>query len=204
MTSTAISSHRRRSAHAHEAVLAAAADIAGRCGYGSATIETIAAQAGVGKQTIYRWWPNKAALFIEVYGRLVPPGLVAEDTGSLAGDLERLLRRLSSLYSETPAGGILSGLVAEAQSNGELLGQLRDAYVAPRRIIVRQILQRAANRGEIPPPEHADFVGDLFSAAVWFQLLLGGRSMDATFRQQLADALFVVASGGGRRRPRSR
>jgi AcrR family transcriptional regulator len=201
MTSPASSSHRRRSAHAHEAVLAAAADICGRCGYGSATIETIAAQAGVGKQTIYRWWPNKAALFIEVYGRLVPSGLVAEDTGSLTGDFEKLLRRLSSLYSETPAGSILSGLVAEAQANGELLGQLRDAYVAPRRSIVRQILQRAANRGEIPPSEHADFVGDLFSAAVWFQLLLGRRSMDAAFRQQLADALFVVASGGRRADP---
>jgi AcrR family transcriptional regulator len=203
MTSTA-TSPRRRSAHAHEAVLAAAADICGRCGYGSATIETIAAQAGVGKQTIYRWWPNKAALFIEVYGRLVPSGLIAEDTGSLTGDFEQLLRKLSRLYSETPAGGILSGLVAEAQANGELLGQLRDAYVAPRRSIVRQILERAANRGEIPLPEHADFVGDLLSAAVWFQLLLGRRSMDAAFRRQLADAMFVVAGGGRRRRPRPR
>src|SRR5258708_30734106 len=94
---TVRSSHRRRSAQAHEAVLAAAADIAGRCGYGSATIETIAAQAGVGKQTIYRWWPNKAALFIEGYGRLVPSGLVAGDTRSLTRDFRKPLTKRSGL-----------------------------------------------------------------------------------------------------------
>src|SRR5260370_830118 len=82
----------RRSAHSHAAVLRAAADLAGRLGYANASIEQIAAEAGVGKQTIYRWWPNKAALFIEVYRGLVPADIVTDDTGSLAGDLEAVLQ----------------------------------------------------------------------------------------------------------------
>ena len=84
MSIAAVASPPRRSVRSHEAVLAAAADIAGRRGYGNTRIEDIAAQAGVGKQTIYRWWPNRAALLIEVYGRLVPPDVGAADTGSLA------------------------------------------------------------------------------------------------------------------------
>src|SRR5688572_10283300 len=110
----------RRSIRSHEAVLEAAREVAGRRGYGATSIEEIAASAGVGKQTIYRWWPNKAALFIEVYGRLVPSGIVAEDTGDLAGDLAALLAQLSHRYTDTPAGNILSGLIADAQADASI------------------------------------------------------------------------------------
>lgn len=180
---------RRRSSRAHEAVLTAAAALAGRQGYASTAIEQIAAAAGVGKQTIYRWWPNKPALFIEVYGRLVPRDLMAPDTGSVAGDLEALLRQLSRLYTATPAGNILSGLIADAQADPALAKQLRDAYVAPRRVIVRKIFQRAAARGEIEPVADLDFASDLFSGAVWFRLLLGTSHLDRPFRRQLTNAL---------------
>jgi len=190
---------RRRSPRSHAAVLKAAARLVGRRGYANTAIEEIAAAAGVGKQTIYRWWPNKAALFIEVYGQLVPRDLVAEDTGSIAGDLDSLLRQLSRLYVDTPAGSILSGLIAEAQTDPALALQLSDAYVAPRRIIVRSILERAATRGEIRPQADPDFASDLFSGAVWFRLLLGKRHLDAKFRRRLIDALLSgVARRGGR------
>lgn len=179
----------RRSSRAHEAILAAAIEVAGRRGYGGASIEAIAAEAGVGKQTIYRWWPNRAALFIEVYGRLVPADLVAEDTGSIAGDLRALLARLSRLYTSTAAGSILAGVVADAQASPALARQLRDTYVAPRRTIVGSILDRAAARGEIASGYDVDFASDLFSGAVWFRLLLGEPSLDDRFAGQLVAAL---------------
>src|SRR5262245_749845 len=180
---------RRRSARAHEAVLKAACHLAGRRGYADTSIEEIAAAAGVGKQTIYRWWPNKAALFIEVYGRLVPPDLAADDTGTLAGDLDALLAKLSRLYVDTPAGNILAGLIAEAQAAERLAAQLRDAYVIPRRAIVRSIFARAIARREIALPEDLDFLSDLFSGAVWFRLLLGARHLDRRFRHQLVETV---------------
>jgi AcrR family transcriptional regulator len=169
--------------------LRAAAELVGRQGYASTSIEEIAAEAGVGKQTIYRWWPNKAALFIEVYGRLVPPDLVADDTGTLAGDLEALLSRLSHLYVNTPAGNILSGLIAEAQTAQSLAEQLHDAYVVPRRAIVHSIFARAAARREFALPDDPDFASDLISGAVWFRLLLGTRHLDGKFKRQLVDTV---------------
>lgn len=179
----------RRSSRAHEAIIAAAIDLAGRRGYGGAGIEAIAAAAGVGKQTIYRWWPNKAALFIEVYGRLAPAGLLAEDTGSLEGDLRALLARLSHLYVDTPAGAVLSGLVADAQAAPEIARQLRETYVVPRRSIVVGILHRAEARGEVAAGCDAGFASDLFSGAVWFRLLLGEPRLDGRFADQLIGAL---------------
>jgi AcrR family transcriptional regulator len=181
--------NRRRSAHAHAAILRAAADLAGRVGYANASIEQIAEEAKVGKQTIYRWWPNKAALFIEVYREQVPADLFAEDTGSLEGDLELLLTQLSRLYSGTPAGNILSGLIAEAQAAAELADQLRETYVVPRRAIIGSIFARAAARGEIAPLRDPDLASDLLSGAVWFRLLLGKRQLDRKFRTHLIQTI---------------
>lgn len=175
----------RKSARAHDAVLASAAEVVGRRGYAGASIEAIALEAGVAKQTIYRWWPNKAALFIDVYGRIVPRDLVAKDTGSIAGDLDALLSQLSVLYAHTAAGKILSGLIADAQADAAVAAQLRDTYVAPRRAIVRSILRRAVQRGEIDAPDDPDFASDLLSGAIWFRLLLGERRLDRAFRRRL-------------------
>jgi AcrR family transcriptional regulator len=185
----------RRSARSHAAVLKAAAQVVDRRGYANASIEEIAAEAGVGKQTIYRWWPNKGALFIEVYSRLVPPDLVIDDTGDLAGDIDALLTQLSRVYLNTPAGTILSGLVAEAQSTGALADQLREAYVVPRRAIIRSIFERAAARKEIDPLADPDFASDLISGAVWFRLLLGTRRFDRKFKRQLIDAVLRGVAG---------
>jgi AcrR family transcriptional regulator len=179
----------RRSVHSHASILRAAANLAGRVGYANASIEQIAEGARVGKQTIYRWWPNKAALFIEVYRQLVPADLVAEDTGSLGGDLEMLLTRLSRLYCDTPAGNILSGLIAEAQTMPALAEQLRETYVVPRRAIIGSIFARATARNEIAILEDPDFASDLISGAVWFRLLLGKRQLDRKFKKQLIEAV---------------
>jgi AcrR family transcriptional regulator len=198
VTAVASAPERRRSAQSHAAVLRAAAELAGRQGYAGTSIEEIAAEAGVGKQTIYRWWPNKAALFIEVYGRLVPPDLVADDTGTLPGDLNALLSRLSHLYVNTPAGNILSGLIAEAQTAKSLAEQLHDAYVVPRRAIVSSIFARAAARKEFQLPDDPDFASDLISGAVWFQLLLGARHLDGKFKRQLVDTVLRGVSAATR------
>jgi AcrR family transcriptional regulator len=189
----------RRSVNSHASILRAAADLVGRVGYANASIERIAAEASVGKQTIYRWWPNKAALFIEVYRGLIPADIFGDDTGSLAGDLEGLLTRLSRLYSGTPAGTILSGLIAEAQTVSELAEQLRETYVAPRRAIIGGIFERAAARGEIAPLEDTNFASDLISGAVWFHLLLGERQLDRKFKKQLIGAVLQGLARGPQR-----
>jgi AcrR family transcriptional regulator len=180
---------RPRTARAAAAILDAAAAVAQERGYGGAAIEEIAARAGVAKQTVYRWWPTKTALFVDVYERLVPRDAVGRNTGSLRGDLAALLARLSERYTHTPAGAILAGLVAEAQADPAIADRLREVYVAPRRGIVGTVLERAVVRGEIPPVADPGFVSDLFSGAVWFRLLLGERRLDEAFARGLVDAV---------------
>jgi len=184
--------------------LNAASALVGRNGYASTSIEEIAAEAGVGKQTIYRWWPNKAALFIEVYVWLVPPDLIADDTGTLAGDIEAFLSQLSRMYGKTPAGNILSGLIAEAQASTDLAEQLNDTYVVPRRTIIHSIFTRAMRRGEIPPTEDMTFASDLISGAIWFRLLLGSRHLDKKFKQRLTETVIRYLLGDQPKIPKPR
>jgi hypothetical protein len=144
-------------------------------------------------------------LFIEVYRELVPADLVTEDTGSLDRDLEVLLTRLSELYCNTPAGNILSGLIAEAQTVPELAGQLRETYVVPRRAIIGSIFARALARREIDTLIDSELASDLISGAVWFRLLLGERQLDRKFKRHLIDTILKgLARGSAQAAPGSR
>lgn len=183
------SSRRGRPRADHTPWLAAASDVVRERGYAAASVEAIAAAAEVGKQTLYRRWPNRASLFIEVYESLVPRDLMVEDSGSLRDDFQALLARLADCYQATPAADILAGLIAEAQSDPTVAAQLRATYVVPRRAIVGDLLDRAVRRGEIASGQDADFVSDLLSSAVWFRLLLGERELDDEFRANLVTTL---------------
>jgi Bacterial regulatory proteins, tetR family len=67
-----------RSEAAREAVLEAADDLLVENGFAGVTIEGIAARAGVGKQTIYRWWSSKTDILMDAFledaaQQLIPP-----------------------------------------------------------------------------------------------------------------------------------
>ncbi len=175
----------RRSSSTHDAILAAAESLVRRRGYIRVTIEAIAAAAGAGKQTIYRWWPSKAALYLELYETLVAVQKLQFDTGSVAGDLRFFLRRLFRILTATPARAILTGLIAETQSDPEVAKALMANLVRGRRHMIRGIFERGQARGEIRGNADIDFAVDLISGAVWFRLLLG-QALDARFADKLA------------------
>src|SRR5215475_5803819 len=83
----------RRSQRARQAILAATTDLIGEVGYAKLAVEAIATRAGVGKQTIYRWWPDKGAVVLDAYLALVgaDQGLSFPDSGDLGTDLRRIL-----------------------------------------------------------------------------------------------------------------
>jgi AcrR family transcriptional regulator len=175
----------RRNSSTHDAILEAAARLVRRRGYNGVTIEAIAAAAGAGKQTIYRWWPSKAALYLELYTGLAAAQKLTFDTGSVAGDLRFLLRRLFRIYAATPARAILAGLIAETQSDRRVARALVAELVRGRRHLIRGILERGRARGEIRGNADVDFAVDTISGAVWFRLLLGHAALDNRFADKL-------------------
>ncbi|TDT96673.1 TetR family transcriptional regulator [Azorhizobium sp. AG788] len=161
----------RRNPESAAAILDAAAAILAEDGLGGFSIEAVARRAGAGKPTIYRWWPNKAALLIDVYARQKETVLQA-DTGSLQGDLEDVLSRLFDFWRHTPAGAAFRSIIAEAQSDPEALERLR-AFLIERRAYVREIVERGIARGDLPADADGAAIVEMLFGFAWMRLLTG-------------------------------
>ncbi len=182
-------SRRRRGAKARAAILGAAAGLAAERGYNRTTIEAIARRAGTGKQTVYRWWPSKAALYMELYRSLTPRPAACADTGSVAGDLAAILGPVLRAYGETPMKPVLAGLIAEAQCDPGLAQAFARQIVQQRGGPLRHALERGITRGELRPHADLDLAVDTIAAAVWFRLLLGPEPPDQAFASALIEQL---------------
>ncbi|MEI2387342.1 TetR/AcrR family transcriptional regulator [Breoghania sp. JC706] len=161
----------KRSEASAEAILNAAAAILAEKGYSSFSIEAVAKRARAGKPTIYRWWPSKAALLLDVYHRQKRP-IPDHDTGSLEDDAFNFLRELFRNWRETPSGSIFRSVIAEAQSNEAAAKALR-AYRKERKTHTAGIIERAKTRGEVPSDIDPFVAADLMTCYAWTQLLAG-------------------------------
>src|SRR5580765_4854755 len=105
----------RRNPDSAEAILEAAEAVLVEAGYAGFSIEAVARRARAGKPTIYRWWPSKAALLLEVDQRGKRGH--APDTASLEEDLVGLLENLFAHRRKTASGSVFRSLVGGAQSD---------------------------------------------------------------------------------------
>ena len=160
----------RRNPEAEAAILAAARALLADRGYSGFSIDEVARRAGAGKPTIYRWWPTKADLFVDVFAAEKAAAIVVPDTGDLVRDLVRYTTDLWRFWRTDPAGGALRGLIAEAQASEAALMTLRERFLPERTEPVRTILARAAARGDLPARDIEDRV-ELWVALNWFRLL---------------------------------
>jgi AcrR family transcriptional regulator len=163
----------RRSERSRRAVIDAAAKLLTERGYTAITMEGIAAEARVGKATVYRWWPNKASIFMELYAELAQRVTPPADTGSVVKDVTLLFRGAFKLYRETAAGLALAGIIAEAQSNAAVSRIVRNDFAPSRRHIILQMLEGGVQRGEIAPDADLELISEVLAGASWYCILVG-------------------------------
>lgn len=160
-------------------------------GYRALTTAAVAARAGVSTATLYRRWPSKEVMVVDAAAAYAQELTTPTDTGTLEGDLRALLRdKAASLTGKE--GGVLLTLIGEAPHNAPLAEALTNAFVLPMRLRMEEITQRAAERGEIPPVEHADLLGDLVIGPMisrFFLTPLPPDQVDAATATQTADRL---------------
>ncbi len=179
-----------RNPAAEAAILDAAAAILAESGYQGFSIEAVARRAKAGKPTIYRWWPSKAHLILDVYRHLKEVDMVEPDTGTLEGDLREFLTNLVAFWSGTP-GKIFGSLVAEAQTDATAATALRE-YGGERVAHTARLFERARDRGELRADVDSYAASDLLSSAAW-KLLLTGRL--ATAHQDIEHVVDIMARG---------
>ena len=141
----------RRNERSRRAILDAALELATELGYQKLTIESVAARAGVGKQTIYRWWPSKGAvLFDALLARTqdTDGAGALPDTGDLVADLKAVLRATVTEFAD-PA------FSADPRAHGGARpgSRTRRAVPGPNGwTSLKQAKQRAAQPPERRPP----------------------------------------------------
>ncbi len=182
---------RRRSETSHQAILQAAAALLQELGYVGMSIEAIARRAGVGKQTIYRWWPSKAEVVLEVHETLVAQSLVDPDTGSVQRDLVDWIDQMTMLLNTATSAQALAGIMAEAQVNGALAHKFRAKIITGRRRVIGEMLQRGIQRGELRDDLNLELAADLIYSPILYRLLLGDTSLNRQFAEQLVDQLLL-------------
>lgn len=175
---------RKRSDQSHQAILQATMQIIEEVGYRSLTIEAIAARAGVGKKTIYRWWSSKAAVALETLTAYTDIQVPFSDTGSLAGDLLLYFKR-SFPGLEGNSGTLLRGLAAEAQLDDNFAHDFQSVFIVPRKAALIQLLERGIQRKEITPNTNLEVLADLIYGAKWYRFLLYPAPLDESFAQEI-------------------
>jgi AcrR family transcriptional regulator len=142
----------RRSERSRRAILTAATDLVHEVGYRKLTIEAIAARAGVGKQTIYRWWPSKGAVVLDGFLAAVnesPDDLSLPDTGDVAADLRAVVRAIVAELADATLSGTTRALMIEMQDDPEFADMVRERLLAPQLRAIADRLRAAQQAGQL-------------------------------------------------------
>jgi AcrR family transcriptional regulator len=159
---------RPRSVRADEAIIAAVIDLLADGTTAEAlSIEAVAARAGVGKATIYRRWPNKDALLLDAVASL--KGGVPEIGGhSVREDLITLLHPVGRHETSAAAARVLPCLISELKRS-PLLNQCFQQVTEPRRQLMREVLRRGMDNGELRPDLDVDVVMTMLVSPMLYQ-----------------------------------
>jgi AcrR family transcriptional regulator len=155
-------------------------------GYARLSIEAIAARAGVGKQTIYRWWPSKGAVLLEALDREASVAAAFPDTGDLVADMRATIEDVVRFQSDPSFGPAFAALIAEAQQDPTIGPLLHERFFRPRRAPILERLRRAQQVGQLPETLDVEAVLEVIFGALFHRLLLRSGPLDSAY------AAFVV------------
>ncbi|HEX5294020.1 MAG TPA: TetR-like C-terminal domain-containing protein [Streptosporangiaceae bacterium] len=186
---------RRRNAAARDAILDVTFDLLRDQGTGGITIDAIAAAAGVGRQTIYRWWPTKGAVVAEAMARGARAIVPARDTGSFSGDLISFLTDSFAGLQDPGTRRVLRQL-ASAAVHDEHVAEVLAEFTAQRRAALRALLERGVADGDIAATADLDMLADLAYGVLWYRLLIGHAPLDAGAARDLAAHLIAAGQAG--------
>lgn len=181
---------RPRSEKSKEAILDAAFGLLARIGYDRFTIEAVAAEAGAGKTTIYRWWKTKAALAVEAFFHATTEELAMPDTGSAQQDFRQQISHLADLL-HGDRGRAFAAMLGGARSDPELARELGDRWLAPRRQWGFARMTRAQANGELRDGVNVTAALALLYGPLYSPILFGG---DVPERHAVNDYLDLACS----------
>jgi AcrR family transcriptional regulator len=166
-----------------------ALDLAYVGGIGNATVERIAEHSGIAKSTIYRRWPNAAAIVMDGFLDEIGPLIAYDGKGSIVGALTSNLRHLVAALAGQ-RGELLRHLVGAAQTDVELRDAFLRQLIVPRRELARAAFQEAIARRELRAEADPETILDLLYGAVYYRLFVSFSPFDPGFVDAIVERAF--------------
>ncbi|WP_030508458.1 TetR/AcrR family transcriptional regulator [Microbispora rosea] len=190
---------KRRSETSRRAILTAAFELVGEVGYAKLSIEGIAARAGVGKQTIYRWWPSKGAVLFDAFLMLSEgedDSAALPDTGDLEADLKAVLRATVAELNDPRYDEPMRALNTEILHDPALAAAYAERLDGPMKELKRQRLRSAQRAGQLS----GDLDLDVAIEMLWGPLLNRWLQRGGPLTPEYADTVVETALHGLRPR----
>ncbi len=172
-----------RMSRSRQRALAATLDLVAERGIAGASVEAVSARSGVAKTTVYRQWPNQAALVLDAF-RSIAPDPPLPDTGTLRADLEVLVGGFAEALGRGRAGVFMAALIDAAQRDPDF-ADLHAAETRRRHAPVLAVLARGLRRGELPPGTDLDALVDRLAGPVLHRRFVSGLPLDRGFGQRV-------------------
>jgi AcrR family transcriptional regulator len=177
---------RPRSPRLHQAILKAAADLVLETGFKALSINAIAARSKVGRMTIYRRWPNKAAIIMDAFVMRVDPGTLFVPGKSYTETIRVQMRTMAKAFRGRD-GTLIRALLAEAQFDPELAAALRERWTMPRRKMAVAHFREGIRLAILRPDVDPDAMIDILYAPMYYRLQMGTGPLSDAYIDDIFD-----------------
>jgi AcrR family transcriptional regulator len=177
---------RNEAAISHAAIMDAVYELLQEKSARDLTMEAVARRAKVGKPTLYKWWPSKAALIMAMFQERL--ARQAEILGtetveqSIRAKLQHFVRELNGLF-----GKVMADLIAEGQSDPTILRELYEQHISSRRASTAADIERAKANGEFHPDTNPELLIDAIFSPPYYRLLLRLEPLTEETANELVD-----------------
>ena len=141
-------------------------------GFRAVTVESISAKTGIAKTSIYRRWPNKAAMVMEAFLFKIGPGIEFPRNPSYVESIRLQMLALAKAF-RGPYGSMIKALLGEAQFDAELAEAFRTRWITPRREAAKAVIQSAIRNKELRPDIDLDQALDALYGGLYYRLMIG-------------------------------
>ena len=183
-----------RMRRSRQRALGATLDLVAERGIAGASIEAVCARSGVAKTTVYRQWPNQAALVLDAF-RSIAPDPPLPDTGALRGDLEVLVGGFAEALGRGRAAVFMAALMDAAQRDPDFAA-LHAAETRRRHRPVLAVLARGLERGELPEGTDLDALVDQLAGPVLHRRFVSGLPLDRGFGEGVVNGVLRACTAG--------
>jgi AcrR family transcriptional regulator len=185
---------RSEAAAAHDAIMDSVYALLNETSVRDLTIEAVAKRAGVGRPTLYKWWPSKAALvfamFHERLARQPEPAQTATVEEAIRFRVRRVIVEFNDLF-----GKVIGELIAEGQSDPKVLQELYEQHIGVRRAKAAADIERGKVSGEFSADTDAELLVDQIFGPIYYRMLLRITPLDQAFGDKLVDQILRGVRG---------